>query len=85
MQPESAQPLYRIISEVEHMERQPDGTYRRVYLVSFRTALGQNSSVLVPRSETLAADIHAAVTAEAQQLVSVRTHPAVPVFQPPQG
>lgn len=77
--------LYRITSTVPEMIPQPDGRYEPGYRVSFTTALGQHSYVVVPRSENLTETAHAAAEVEARRLVDMHSRAVVPLYQPPQS
>lgn len=73
--------LYRITGVTDEMQRGEDGAYHPAKRVAFVTALGQHSHVIVPRSDTLEDDAHAAVERHARQLIDLQTRPTVPPYQ----
>lgn len=64
-------PLYVITGTMPEMIRRPDGSYEHGYRVSFRTAAGQDSYVIIPRSEQQEAQAHIAIEEEAHRLVNM--------------
>lgn len=73
--------LYQVTATTPEMIRQSDGSYQPGYRVSFKTALGQDSYVIVPRSEELEQTAHAAVEVEARRLVNLHSRADIPLHQ----